>query len=228
MNTKVITVVVMTGLVLNTLVLYWLFFTLNSRVEKQLSRQSIVATNSAQLVSDEDEGEVVERNVTFVGPTSGCGTECVKRIDDLEREVEYLKSSLVPAAQSTTTTASVGAKEVYVPLGSGSSQSRDWEDVPGMAAYIDSSAYSNMNYIQFEGSLRIPSGVGRVYARVYNKTDGNFVWSSEVTTETDTAYIFQSEHMALASGNKLYQIQLKSTVGALALIESARIKIVLK
>ena len=227
MNTKSIMYVVVTGLVLNIFVLYWLFFTLSTRVDKQLSRQSIVASNSAQLAGD-DEGEVVERNVTFIGPSSGCGTECVKRIDDLEREVEYLKSSLTSPAQTSQTTASVGAKEVFVPLGSGSSQSRDYEDVPGMAAYIDSSAYSTIDYVRFEGSLRIPSGVGRVYTRVYNKTDGNFVWSSEVTTETDKTYIFQSDHMSLASGNKLYQILLKSTVGALALIESARIKIVLK
>jgi hypothetical protein len=103
---------------------------------------------------------------------------------------------------------------------------KGWLDIPGMNAYVNTANYARIAEARFEATLRVPQGY--VHARLYNKTDDHPVWHSEVVSETDTPILKQSNPIALDAGNKLYQVQLKSTIGAMSYIDSGRIKILLQ
>lgn len=141
------------------------------------------------------------------------------------REIEKAPQTLL---NNPIAPASNAAKEYQVNFGSGRTFAFDWEDIPGLNAYIDTTNYPNIKSVRFEGSLRIPTANGRMYARLFNKTDKHPVWFSEITTENNLSTLLQSEEITLDGGNKLYQVQMKSTLKAESLIDSARIKIILK
>ena len=121
-----------------------------------------------------------------------------------------------------------GVKEFYIPLGSGSTKSRDWVELAGVEAVIDSANFPNVKSVIFEASLRIPTANGRVYAKLYDVTAKHDVWYSEVWVEGSTSYRAESANINLSSGRHLYRLMMKSTMGYEALLDSARIKIILK
>jgi hypothetical protein len=217
-------------LVLNCVVLYWLIFTLSARVDKLSSRQSLIASSSAELFSKSDDGETItERNVTFVGPTQTCD-DCSDRITTLEDEFAEMKQTISnqPVQATPAQTASQSVREFFVPLGSGSTKEKDWTDIPGASAYIDANNYAGIKSVAFEGSMRIPQKVGKAYVRLYNKTANHPVWFSEQSTESETSSAFSSNQTNLDGGNNLYQVQMKSTIGAEILLDSSRVKIILQ
>ncbi len=119
-------------------------------------------------------------------------------------------------------------KEFYIPLGSGSTNSRDYAELIGVEGVIDMANYPNVKSIIFEASMRIPTANGLVYAKLYNVTDKHDVWNSEVYAESLNGYRAESGEINLASGRKLYRVMMKSTMGYEAILDSARIKILLK
>ncbi len=119
-------------------------------------------------------------------------------------------------------------KESYIPLGSGLTTSKNYTGLSGVESVIDMANYPNVKSIIFEASMRIPTANGRVYAKLYNVTDKHDVWNSEVYAEGSAGYRAESGEINLASGRKLYRVMIKSTVGYEAILDSARIKILLK
>jgi len=119
-------------------------------------------------------------------------------------------------------------KEIYVPLGSGSTDSTDWVELPGVESFIDTTKYPSIQSVIFEALLRIPTGNGRVYAKLYNITDKHDAWNSEVYLEGREARRVEANNVVLAPGNKLYRVMLKSTMGCQAFLDFARVKILLE
>jgi len=126
----------------------------------------------------------------------------------------------------TTDVVSSSIKEVYVPLGTGSNTTTEWTDVKGAAGYIDTRFYGKMKKVVFEASLVVPSGSQTTFVRLYNATDKHPVWYSEMTMSGAGPELLVSPPITLDSGNKLYQVQLKSQLGALTTLTQSRVHII--
>lgn len=126
----------------------------------------------------------------------------------------------------TTDVIATPMKEVYVPLGTGTNTTTDWTDVKGAAAYIDTRLYGKFKKVTFEASLSIPSGNQTVYVRLYNATDKHPVWYSEMSMSGAGPELLTSSAVTLDSGNKLYQVQMKSQLGAPTNLLQGRVHII--
>lgn len=139
--------------------------------------------------------------------------------------IEQATSSLTPKTAVVNKSTS-SANEFYIPFGSGETKSSEWEDVPGLQAYIDSTKYGKIKTATFEASMRIPTANGRVYVQLYNVTDSHPVWFSEISMEGNKSQLVVSSPITLDLGNKLYKVQMKTTLKYQSLLESARVHII--
>jgi len=119
-------------------------------------------------------------------------------------------------------------KEVYIPLGKGSTTSLSWQELVGVEAVIDLANYPQLKSVIFEASMRIPTANGKAYAKLYNVTDKHDVWGSEVWAEGPSGYRAEAKNLSLSSGRKVYRLMMKSTMGYEAILDSARLKILLE
>jgi len=120
------------------------------------------------------------------------------------------------------------AKEIYIPLGNGSTKSQEWVEIPGAEAVLDTANFPKIKSMIFEAFLRIPTGNGRAYAKLYNVTDKHDVWFSEVMVEGGNTQRVESKNIGLDAGRKVYRVMMKTAMGYEAVLESARLKIILE
>jgi len=173
----------------------------------------------------------VEEKTLLVLPTEAiiekeeeaCPKACLKEISQLMDEITEKAKE-----KSESQVVKLGVKEFYIPFGSGSTKSQDWVELPGVEAVIDSANFPDVKSIIFEAILRIPSANGRVYAKIYDVTSKHDVWFSEVWGEGPTSYRAESVSINLSSGRNLYRVMMKSTMGYEAILDLARLKIILK
>ena len=118
-----------------------------------------------------------------------------------------------------------GAKEVYIPLGTGQTTASSWSNVPGALASIDSSKYPGIKQVTFEANITVPTANEIVWIRLYDMTDEHPVWNSEMSMSTDSQFI--SIPISLESGNKLYQVQMYTQLQYPATLTLARVHITL-
>jgi len=222
------------GLVVNMVVLYWFVLDTNKRVATL--ERAVVTVSSQQGTPKQQEtrdSSLAEPTPSRIVSSNTCAN-CESDIKQLKTDVSTLETIVSGITASWPNTAQSSApitsviKEVTVTFGSYDTISKVYVDAPGLNAYIDTGNYPPIAKAQFEATMRIPTANGQVYAQVFDKTDGHPVWGSELISETDTAYIKQSGNLSLPSGNKLYQVQVKSTLGYQAFVESARIKLYFK
>jgi len=119
-----------------------------------------------------------------------------------------------------------GAKELFIPIGQGSTRGTDWTNVPGAQVNIDSTKYTSIKQVVFEVSLESPNNQ-IVSVRLYNTSDGHPVWYSEMSMDTPTQSL-TSQPIQLDSGNKTYQVQMKTQLGYTVILDQARVHITLQ
>ncbi len=127
----------------------------------------------------------------------------------------------------TSDTVTAFLKETYIPLGTGVNTTTDWVDVKGAAAYVNAGSYGAIKKVTFEASIGVPSGNQTAYVRLYNATDKHPVWYSEMTMAGAGPELLISSPVTLDSGNKLYQVQMKSQLGVATNLLQARLHILL-
>lgn len=152
--------------------------------------------------------------------TIPCPEACMYLMGEMQVANENKKTESTPTG--------VFIKEYYLPLGSGSTTSRDWQEISGAEIVIDADNFSNVKSIIWEAVLRLPTGNGLVQAKLYNVTDKHEVWYSEVGSGSSTAYRAESAEIQLSPGRKLYRVMMRSTMGYEAFLDSGRIKILLE
>jgi hypothetical protein len=171
---------------------------------------------------------IIQSNPSTVA--AACPSACLSKIQELATSpatlVTQLSPSNTPTSTPVPTKAPSTASELFVPFGSGSGSSTDWQDIPGLVATIDSANYSKNKTVTFEVSLRIPTGNQTVYARLFNATDKHPVWFSDVSLEGGTPNLVISSPVTLDSGNKTYQVQLMTSLGFLSFIDQSRLHII--
>ncbi len=121
-----------------------------------------------------------------------------------------------------------GVKDLYIPLGSGNTQAKDWTNIPGAEAEIDFGKYQNIKEIHFEASVLIPNTNETVAVRLYNVTDNHPVWYSQVTSTSSNNNYLISGPISYDFGLKLYQVQMQTQLQAPANLVQSRIHIILK
>lgn len=149
-----------------------------------------------------------------------CPNACTNQIDALKSTVDTIKQA--STTQVITTSAS---KEYFVAFGGGSNSTDDWTDVSGLTASINSTAYGSIKEVRFEASVYIPTGNETAYVRLFNKTDQHPVWFSEVSLSGGTPQLLISDPITLDSGQKTYQVQMKTTLKFQAVLSQARVHI---
>lgn len=155
-----------------------------------------------------------------------CPQSCVSQI--YEATSSY-KPTSQPSATTTSKTVDVSTskvKEFFVPFGSGSNSSSDWQDVLALQSYIDSANYGDLKSVTFEASVHVPTGNQTASVRLFNATDKHPVWSSEVLFNGGgTPQFLISKPITLDQGNKLYQVQMKTQLQFQAILDQARVRI---
>ena len=129
-----------------------------------------------------------------------------------------------PEVQSTGLPPAV--KEYFVAFGGGTNQTDDWVDVPGATAEIDFGKYSHIKEVHFEASVVIPTGNETASVRLFNETDKHPVWYSEITL-TNGQFV-SSNPIIYDVGQKLYQVQMKTSLKFLATLVQSRVHIILQ
>lgn len=142
-----------------------------------------------------------------------------------EKVAALSKSTTSPQISYSPASSTLLLKENYIPLGTGSTNSTEWVDLPGVEAYIAPLNYGTIKEIYFEAGLNVPTGNGRVYARLKNVTGNTGLIESEVSREGSSPGLVSSGKIPVPATTILYRVQLKSTLGADASLTSARIKI---
>jgi hypothetical protein len=143
--------------------------------------------------------------------------------------VFQISPSVTPAPQVNNVNidnTKVAIKDYYIPLGSGSSQAGDWEDVSGALATIDFGQYQSIKEIKMEASVVVPTGNEMVWVRLFNKTDQHPVWYSEVAVISNANSYLVSSPVAYDFGKKIYQVQMKTQLKVPANLIYARIHVV--
>lgn len=153
-----------------------------------------------------------------------CPQSCVSQI--YEATASNKLAVTPPVIAETKTKVSARVKEFFIPFGSGSGFENDWQDIEGLQAYIDSANFEGIKKVNFEATVRIPTGNQTAYVRLFNKTDKHPVWSSEVSITGGTPALLISEPITLDNGNKLYQVQMKTQLKFLTILDQARIHII--
>lgn len=157
-------------------------------------------------------------------PSNFCPAGCMGLIKDATQSSQ---PAVAKAPTNTYNISNTAPKESFISFGSGSNESDDWQDVPGLQAYIDSSNYGSIKSVTFEASIHVPTGNETADVRLYDSTDGHPVWFSEMHFDGGTtAKLLTSQNLKLDSGNKLYTVQMKTQLKFPALLDSSRLRIV--
>lgn len=120
-------------------------------------------------------------------------------------------------------TVTVGAKEFFVPFGYGTVENaKDWTDVPGMRATINSSLYPNIKQVVLEVSLRINDDNQTVWVRMRNNDGYSY---PAVSMDGRGPDLRLSSSFSISPGEKTYYIQTKTSGGSPTQIYQARLHI---
>lgn len=173
--------------------------------------------------------EIIERTVSVPLVSNACPASCLAEIKEATRSVKLVVSKTptptkIPPSPSPASSSLV--REFFVPFGSGSNSSDDWQDVPGLKVTLDPANYGSIKTVAFEATIRIPTGNEIAYVRLYNATDKHPVWFSEVSLEGGTPALLTSKSITLDSGNKTYQVQMKTSLKFQAFLDQARLRII--
>ena len=177
--------------------------------------------------------EVIEKTVPIPVVLNSCPTSCLSEISRATKSATLsIKPTSIPnpipteKPVSIQTQASFSVKEFFVPFGTGSNSSDDWQDVGGLRATLSTANYGSIKTVTFEASVRIPTGNEIAYVRLYNVTDKHPVWFSDVSLEGGTPALRISKPITLDSGNKTYQVQMKTSLKFQAFLDQSRLHII--
>ncbi|MCL4338298.1 hypothetical protein M1271_01260 [Patescibacteria group bacterium] len=116
--------------------------------------------------------------------------------------------------------------ETYIPLGSGTTSKSDWDDLTATETVIDTTNFGNIKEAYFTASLSNPTQNGQVEAQLFDVTDKHPVWGSDVVMNGPSSQTVTSGKITLDPGNKLYRVQLKSSLSVPVSLVNGKIRII--
>lgn len=173
------------------------------------SPQAIEDTRQIDTCGEECKSQISQEVAKAVATVSGTG----------KKEIVY---------QPAPTPASGQSKITYIPIaGSMTTTSMEWADAPGTDIYIDMvKDYGKVSWVDWEAVLKVDSGNGQAFARLYDVTHKIGVNGSEVSAKTATpSQAASSGNMSFWAGRNLYRVQIKSLNSYEVTFSGGRIKI---
>lgn len=217
---------------------YWLYiilgiFTVNSLILDLFvffpKKQSPPAIPSDAVISNApknycSQGCIDQINLTLKSEKISPSPSAKPVVTVTQSPTPTIRPTLTPSS-SPTPTPEKTVKEFFVPLGAGTGKSADWTVVDGLGAKVDPSDYGNIKQVTFEVTAFVPTGNQTIWIRLYNAATYQSVANSELTLSGGTATLLTSSLITLASGNNLYQVQMKTQLQYPANINMARLRI---
>jgi len=169
----------------------------------------------------------VESTVQYIDQ---CGDECKKYIDSRTATV---KPTPGPTPETKIIYQTVPKTKVksttYVTIaGSGSTTAKDWVNVAGSDFYFSPEDYPGLVSVYFEANMKLMTGSGRAYVRLFDVTHGIGVQGSEASTKSNTDTVVESGQVSFWQGKNLIRVQIKSLTTESAVYNSGRLRIVVE
>lgn len=131
--------------------------------------------------------------------------------------------------RETQTIVQTAQKEIFIPIGTGSTKKNSYDDLAGLEVTVDTGKYSAIESVVFEASVWVQDGNGKAFAQLYNVSDKHPVWNSEISTNSAKGVLTTSAKITLDGGARIYQVQAKTNLTEFAAhVENARLKITLR
>jgi len=131
--------------------------------------------------------------------------------------------------KETQTIVQTAQKEIFIPMGSGSTTSGTFTDLTGTDVTVDTAKYSQIDSVVFEASIWVTGSNGRAWAQITNVNEKNPLIESQISGISGTGEVKASGKIPFPSGAKTYRIQAKTDITNFAAhIDNARLKITLK
>lgn len=131
--------------------------------------------------------------------------------------------------EQTQTIVQTSQKEIFIPIGTGSTLKQTYTELSGAQVTVDTSKYGSIEAAYFEASIRVEGGNGKASVQLYNKTLARPIWFSELANSTSTSTYMTSPKITLDSGSNSYVVQAKTAFENWpAYVDSSRIRIILK
>lgn len=162
-------------------------------------------------------------NYQLITNNYSCPVSCLSAIQQATESTRLGTSNLTNLSNLPNTSTQ---REFYIPLGSGNTSKSDWDDLTATETVIDPANYGRIKEAYFIASLSNPTQNGAVEAQLYNVTDKHLVWNSHVIMNGPASQTITSDKIVLDTGNKLYRVQLKSTLRFAVSLENAKIRII--
>lgn len=147
-------------------------------------------------------------------------------VSDLQGRVKKLEGGASANLSSSPQTQTKSPPVYILSLGSGdSTKALDWTVANNIDITVDPANFPGYTSMQLEAQIKVLSGNGKVFARLYDSSAGTAVLSSEVSTAAENFSWVSSQTFTLGSGKKTYKFQIKTLTGYEASIQAARIKV---
>lgn len=178
--------------------------------------------------------EIIEKTISIPVALNTCPISCMSEINNatkgailsIKPTIILTPTPTIKIVSQSQVSAQSSIREFFVPLGTGSSSSDDWQDISGLRVTLDPANYENLKTVTFEATIRIPTGNEIAYVRLYNVNDKHPVWFSEVSLEGGIPQLLISKPVTLGSGSKTYQIQMKTSLKYPAFLDQSRLHII--
>jgi hypothetical protein len=181
-----------------------------------LSKKIVQKNNPSTLITPQN----IPTPTQAIPSDTPCSSNCLSAIN----QAVSTSSSSLPVTDKTIKIQS-RLQDSTISFGGGSSREGDWADLTGAAAYVDSTKYGVIKKVVFEAGTYIPNGNQQASVRLFNSTDKHPVWNSEVSLSGGTPQVLVSTPVNLDEGNKLYQVQVKTSLKDLVVVTNSNLKI---
>jgi len=162
-----------------------------------------------------------------------CGDECKKYIDaQLKSQNLKVKTETPTPTPATKIVYQTAPKTkvrstTYVTLaGSGNTTATDWVNATGSDFYFNPADYPGLVSVYFEANMKLMTGSGRAYVRLYDVTHGIGVQGSEASTQAGVDTVVESGQVSFWAGRNLIRVQMKSLTTESTFYTSGRLRII--
>lgn len=170
-----------------------------------------------------DKAQVIVKTVEKkTDASAACPASCISEINYATSSMQLVSTQVVDSDVVNS-----AVKDYYVTFGSGTSTSSTWQNVTGLIATVNPNNYPNIQQINFEVSMYIPTGNQFASIRLWDVTDGYAVWNSEMTISGGQPQYLVSNPITLAPGSKQYQVQMLTQLQSPVLLNQSRLHITL-
>ena len=187
---------------------------------KDQKAQSAQNSTTQETSADKSTGASTSNQDASQSPLPSEETE-LKQVEALEPKnvIEKETQTIIQTAQ----------KEIFIPMGSGSTNSGTFTDLAGTDVTVDTAKYSQIDSVVFEASIWVVGSNGRAWAQITNVNEKNPLIESQISGTGGTGEVKASGKIPFPSGAKTYRIQAKTDITNFAAhVENARLKITLK